>query len=435
MATGVSTVDLFDAVRAAHQEHEVPGVCVGLLDNGEERHEGFGVTSVDNPLHVTPETRFQIGSISKTFTGTAAMYLAAEGTLGLDRPLREYLPDLALRDADTTAGVTMRHLLTHTGGWVGDYWEDTGWGDDALARYVAKMGALRQQTPLGELWAYNNAGFSLAGRVIEVVAGERFEDVVRRRVFEPLGLRSSTYWPWEVMTERFVVGHTAHDGKVEVARPWPIGRSAHPAGGIVSTTVDLLRYARLHLSPPPELAPMGDPHAPAEGDDEWVGLAWFGEDTFGTLRHGGSTVGQVSLLLLRPSKQFALAVLANQSPGGMQVVDAALDAAGLRKQDRPRFSGVPLKRYTGVYEAPAARLTFTRHGEGMRIESEPLGGFPTEDTPAGPKPPPADAYFVSEDRWLIEGGPFKGLSGHFIRDAEGAVLWLRLGGRLYERRR
>jgi CubicO group peptidase (beta-lactamase class C family) len=64
-------MDVFEAVQAAREEHGVPGVVVGVLDNGVERHEGYGVTSVENPLEVTPDTRFQTGSITKTFTATA----------------------------------------------------------------------------------------------------------------------------------------------------------------------------------------------------------------------------------------------------------------------------------------------------------------------------------------------------------------------------
>ncbi|HST24849.1 MAG TPA: serine hydrolase domain-containing protein [Gaiellaceae bacterium] len=328
-------MDVFDAVRARMEELHVPGVAVGVLEDGEERHEGFGVTSVDNPLEVTPDTRFQIGSISKTFTGTAVMKLVAAGSIDLDRPVREYVPELELADADAAGRVTMRHLLAHTGGWVGDYFDDTGWGDDAVARFVGLMRTLPQLTPLGELWSYNNSGFALAGRVVEVVTGEPFEDVVKRLVFDPLELTSSTYWPWEVMTERFAVGHADEDGAAVVARPWPVGRSAHPAGGIASTTRDLLRYARLHLDPPPELAPMQEPQAAAEEEGEWVGLTWYGEDTFGTIRHGGGTMGQLSMLVLRPETGFALAVLTNHSPNGLQVIHAALKAAGLKGPEPP----------------------------------------------------------------------------------------------------
>jgi CubicO group peptidase (beta-lactamase class C family) len=426
-------MDLFEAVRAAQEEHRVPGVAVGVLKDGEERHEGFGVTSVDNPLEVTPDTRFQIGSVSKTFTGTVAMYLAAEGALDLDRPVREYVPELELSDADATARATMRHLLSHTGGWIGDYFDDTGWGDDAVARYVERMRTLPQQTPLGELWAYNNAGFALAGRVIEVVAGRRFEDVVKERIFDPLELTSSTYWPWEVMTERFAVGHMDHEGTPVVARPWPVGRSAHPAGGITSTTGDLLRYARLHLDPPPELAPMQKRQATAAGDGEWVGLTWYGEDAFGTIRHGGGTNGQLCVLVLQPATGFVLAVLTNGSPGGLQVIDAALGAAGLKKPEPQPVGGAPVDRYVGTYEAPTSRLTLTPVDERLKIEVQPLGGFPTPDSPPGPTPPPSEAFFFSETRWLVDDGPFKGMVGHFIRDDDGNVVWLRVGGRLYQK--
>src|SRR4051812_868981 len=96
----------------------VPGVALGLLEQGEFRSRGFGITSIDHPLAVTPETLFQIGSISKPFTATAAMRLVDEGKLDLDAPVRTYLPDLSLRDERAAATVTPRHLLTHTGGWV-----------------------------------------------------------------------------------------------------------------------------------------------------------------------------------------------------------------------------------------------------------------------------------------------------------------------------
>ena len=426
-------MDLFAAVEQTMVEHHVPGVAVGVLADGEERHEGFGVTSVDHPLEVTPETLFQIGSISKTFTGTVAMYLVAEGKLDLDRPVREYMPHLELSDVDATTHATMRHLLSHTGGWVGDYFDDTGWGDDAVALYVERMRTLPQQTPVGELWAYNNAGFALAGRVIEVVSGQRFEDIVKERIFEPLGMETSTYWPWEAMLHRFAVGHTAHDGSVQVASPWPVGRSAHPAGGIASTTRELLRYARLHLDPPPELAPMQEPQAPAAGDGEWVGITWYGEDAFGTIRHGGGTMGQLSVLVLRPATGFALAVLTNGSPGGLQVIDAALGAAGLKKPEPSPVTGAPVERYVGAYESPGSRLVLTAAGDGLQIETIPLGGFPTPDSPPGPKPPLAEAFFYTEDRWLIGDGPFKGTAGHFIRDDAGDVVWLRVSGRLYKK--
>ena len=162
-----------------------------MLHEGEEHVAGFGVTSLENPLDVTPDTLFQIGSITKTFTATAVMRLVERGELDLDSPLRTYLPGLKLGDEDVAARVTMRHLLTHTGGWIGDYFDDFGSGDDALARMCESMATLPQLTPLGEVWSYNNAGFYLAGRVIEVIAGKPYEEAMQELVLEPLGLEQT----------------------------------------------------------------------------------------------------------------------------------------------------------------------------------------------------------------------------------------------------
>jgi CubicO group peptidase (beta-lactamase class C family) len=388
-------MDVFEAVQAAREQYNVPGVAVGVLEDGAERHEAYGVTSVDNPLEVTPDTRFQIGSIGKTFTGTAICELVARGELDLDRPVREYLPGLALADPDATERVTLRHLLSHTGGWFGDYFDDTGWGDDAVAIYVERMRELPQQTPVGQLWAYNNAGFALAGRVVEMVTGTRFEDVVKELVLDPLELGATTYWPWEVMTERFAVGHVGLGDELGVARPWPVGRSAHPAGGLASTTPDLLRYARLHLDPPAALAPMQKPQAPAAEEGEWVGLTWYGEDHFGTLRHAGGTNGQIALLLLVPARSYAIDLLTNHSPGGIQVTDALLRAAGLAADDPLPIDEVVDAEYGGVFETPLDRVSLTPLGDArMRVESESFGGFPKEDSPPGPQLPPAEAFSI-----------------------------------------
>jgi CubicO group peptidase (beta-lactamase class C family) len=138
-----------DAIRASMEETETPGVVVGLPHDGEEHSAGFGVTSLENPLDVTPDTLFQIGSITKTLTGTAVMRLVERGELELDASTRTYLPELKLADADVAERVTMRHLLTHTGGWVGDYFDDFGAGDDALARMCDSMSILTQLTPPG----------------------------------------------------------------------------------------------------------------------------------------------------------------------------------------------------------------------------------------------------------------------------------------------
>ena len=106
-----------------------PGVSVGVWNRGKAYGSGFGITSVEAPDPVDEETLFQIGSTGKTFTATAVMRLVDRGEIDLDAPVRRYLRDLKLKDPEVTKKVTVRHLLTHTGGWAGDFFIDTGRGD------------------------------------------------------------------------------------------------------------------------------------------------------------------------------------------------------------------------------------------------------------------------------------------------------------------
>lgn len=119
---------------------KVPGVAVGVLLDRVEYHAFHGVTSVENPLAVDEKTLFQFGSTGKTYTATAMMRLAEQRKVELDATVRTYLPDFTLRDDDVAQRVTVAHLFNHTAGWEADLVdEDTGDGDDALARYVARM--------------------------------------------------------------------------------------------------------------------------------------------------------------------------------------------------------------------------------------------------------------------------------------------------------
>ena len=148
---------------------EVPGVAIGIWHAGKEWAEGFGITNVEHPLPVTPDTLFQTGSISKTFTGTMMMKLTEEGKVDLDAPVKKYLPNFKVQDQDVTEKVTVRHLLTHMGGWVGDYFNDFGNGEEALDKMVQDIAKLPQVQPMGTIWSYNNTGFNVASRIIEVV--------------------------------------------------------------------------------------------------------------------------------------------------------------------------------------------------------------------------------------------------------------------------
>jgi CubicO group peptidase (beta-lactamase class C family) len=437
---------LCDEAVAAMERYHVPGVALGVIHSNQEFTAGFGVTSVEHPLPVDADTLFQIGSTTKTFTATLAMRLVETGKLDLDMPIRAYLPDLRLRDEDVAARVALRHLLTHRGGWVGDYFEDTGDGDDALARYVSHLVELPQITPLGEVFHYNNAGFALVGRVIESVTGKTYEAALKELVLDPLELKMTFFFPRDVMTRRFVVGHHVVDGKPQVAHPWPIARSGNPVGGIAASVKDQLRYARFCLGDGAPLltrAPMRlmqSPQADAALDEQ-VGLAWFIKDTNGTriIRHGGATLGQMSAFLFVPSRGFAMAVLTNANRGAELHRDLTTRALELYldiKESEPApltLNEKQLAEYAGRYRALLADVDLSVQEGGLLMRTTPKGGFPDKNSPPPPTPPPSRLVFIRADRVLAIDGESKDLQGEFLRGADGRIVWFRFGSRIRAR--
>src|SRR5581483_215492 len=178
---------LEEKIRSGMAAHAIPGVAVGIWDRGVEYVRGFGVLDVDHPVAVDGDTLFRIGSTTKTFTGTAVMRLMELGKLRLDAPVRTYLPEFTTADPTVGPRVRVRQLLNHSAGWLGDYLQDFGDGEAALSRYVQGMSDLEQLTPVGEVFAYNNAAVVAAGRLIEVVTGVPYEHAMRQLVIDPLG--------------------------------------------------------------------------------------------------------------------------------------------------------------------------------------------------------------------------------------------------------
>jgi len=186
-------------IEAAMAEVQIPGVAVGVYYQGQEHVRGYGVTNVDYPQPVDGDTLFRMGSVAKTFTATTVMRLVEQSLLDLDAPVRTYLPNLRLADESVAARVTLRQCLNHSAGWLGEYYPDFGRGADAIGRYVAGMIELPQLTPLGQVYAYNNAAVVLAGHVIETVAGQPYEDVVRQQLLDPLGLDHTFFFSDEII--------------------------------------------------------------------------------------------------------------------------------------------------------------------------------------------------------------------------------------------
>lgn len=240
------------------EEFKVPGVTLGLLTPDGDHLVNLGVTSLENPLPITSDTIFQIGSNTKTLTSLTVSVLEAQGKLKRDDTVRTYLPDFKLKDESVAAQLTILDTLTHQGGFQGDLFEDTGDGDDALAKVLDKLAEAPQVVPLRGHWSYNNAGFYIAGRIIEVVTGMTWEAAVTELVLKPLGMDHTFFFPNMIMTHRFVAGHNKIGDEMVVQRPWQMVRSAGPAGSTCSSTVsDMARYAHYIMSG--TVAPASEP--------------------------------------------------------------------------------------------------------------------------------------------------------------------------------
>jgi CubicO group peptidase (beta-lactamase class C family) len=450
--SAASFEQLGGVIREAMERLRVPGVAVGVHHHGEEQVAGFGITNVDNPLPVDADTLFQIGSTSKTVTATAVMRLVEQGKLDLEATAREYLPDFRLASEEAARQTKLIHLLTHLGGWVGDFFDDTGYGDDALAIYVARLADVPQVSAPGTLWSYNNAGFAVAGRVIEVVTGQPFEAAAHALVLDPIGLKRSFYFPSDILTYRVVAGHRSEAAGAVVVRPWPLARSANAAGGIISTVTDQLAYARFHLGDgatddgtrlltKETMARMQSPVALAGSLADAVGITWLLRDVGGTriVQHGGSTNGQQSAFLLAPDQDFAITVLTNADRGAelhREVTTWALaHYLGAREPEPQPLTLTDAERapYLGKYTAKLTDVELLWHDGTLLLQVIPKGGFPARDTPPRPSPPPAPVAIVAGDRLVGLGGGLRGTHGEFLRNPDGTIAWLRWGGRVSQR--
>ena len=451
---------LSEFVEATATEFAIPGVAVGVWADGREAYACHGVTSIDNPLPVDPDTLFLLGSLTKTYTATTLMRLAADGRVELDAPVRRYVPELRLKNEHAAAQITVLQLLNHTAGLDFGFIDDFGEGDDALASYVARMAELELIAPPGERTSYSQAGYNLAGRLIEKVTGLTFERAVASLVLEPLGLQHSFFARDDVMTRRFVVGHNRdQDGTLSSARLWRRSRGDNPGGGLASSVADQLGWARFHLGdgraqggerllPAKLLGRMQQPTAALRASTlgDAIGIGWFLRDLdgVGTVGHGGSANGQFAELLTVPERDFAVVALSNAGPDdglafNQVVVRRALQTyLGVIDRDPEPlpYDRARAREVVGSYENEVMTLTIGTDGAGLTL----MGGIKPEIRAAADKelppdlPPAAMGLLPGDtDEYIITEGGMKGLRGYFTRDHSGAVVGVDLAGRLFNR--
>ncbi|WP_040861704.1 serine hydrolase domain-containing protein [Nocardia niigatensis] len=339
------------------EEYGVPGAQVAVLVGGEITDAAAGVLNTATGVAATIDSVFQVGSVTKTWTATLIMQLAAEGLIELDAPVRRYLPEFRVHDEAAAAALTIRQLLCHTSGIDGDLFLDTGRGADAVEKFLPAIADAGQVHRPGDMFSYCNSGYVLLGRILEVLRGKPFDAVLRERLATPLGLTRVATDADEAILFRAAVGHleSAPDTGPEPAPVWALPASNAPAGARLAMSArDLLGFARLHLSggltadgvrvlPESEVRAMTRPQV--EVPDIGYGTHWglgfqlFDPAGSGLFGHDGSTIGQNAFLRIAPEADVAVALLANGGDAFALYQDLVGDLlwvhAGIRLPARP----------------------------------------------------------------------------------------------------
>jgi CubicO group peptidase (beta-lactamase class C family) len=268
--TQMAGEDVDGLLRGAAGAGHVPGVVALAADRDSIFYQGaFGSRSLTDGTPMTVDTVFRIASMTKAVTGVAAMQCVERGQLALDQPAGEIMPELAdpqVLDGFDTGGkpqlrparrkITLRHLLTHTAGFVYNVW------NPALNRYIETTGAptilsgrlAALNMPLafepGERWEYG-INIDWAGRIVEAVSGQDLDAYMREQIFAPLGMNDTGFVPSPAQTARSasVYAHGADGSFVPVPPPPPVTPEFFAGGGaLFSTGPDYIAFLRMLLN-------------------------------------------------------------------------------------------------------------------------------------------------------------------------------------------
>lgn len=344
--------DFADFVEDARVAWEVPGLAVAVVADGEVIFaQGFGHRNVEEELPVTPDTLFAIGSCTKAFTTFLLATLVDEGKLEWDQPVKSYLPGFQLYDETTTDLITPRDLVTHRSGLPR---HDLLWyNNQSLPRgeLVARLAHLPPTATLRQKYQYNNLMYLTAGHLAEVLTGKRWEENVRERIFEPLGMSRSVFTIAAMQADPdHALPYEEREDEVVRVPFRPIDNMG-PAGSIDSSVSEMARWVTLHLAGGRfegrrlvSEALVSDLHAPqmptgASPDHPEITAAsyasgWVADVYRGHPRvaHGGAIDGFIALVTLFPRDGIGIVALANH--GGTPLPGLVTRHAADRLLDR-----------------------------------------------------------------------------------------------------
>lgn len=319
LPTAVPEGSIEDFIDSEMPASGVPGVAYAVVADGEVTEVGArGVVQVGGDTHVTPDTPFASGSITKSFTALAVMQLVEAGSVDLDAEISQYLEVFSGAPA---GAITIRQLLSHTSGFStlqgNSSHTDTAAGKDELARRVDQIAELAPAYAPGEKWEYSNTNYLVLGRLIEVLSGQDYQAYVTGNILEPVGMDNSFVADGEIH-DSMATGHTPW---FWTRRPLPenaTSRGMAPAGGVVASANDLARYMEVMMNGQDDvLSAEGKAQMmrPAGAASPFYGLGWYVDAGNRTVWHSGSTPGVETLATMIPAEDRGVVVLVNGGSG------------------------------------------------------------------------------------------------------------------------
>jgi CubicO group peptidase (beta-lactamase class C family) len=318
-------VAAFDtAVARMHEAAGAPGMAVAVLRNGQTLHaKGYGIAG-PNGQPVTTQTAFQTGSITKSFVALVILQMASEGKLDLDDPVVRHVPTFRTASKSQSDRITIDHLVTHHSGLTTLDGNRANGVDSSLsgpAAAVAALAGVQLFAEPGTTFQYSNANYALLSHLIEVLDDRPFEQALKARIFEPLGMTNSFVQVPASDATAVATGYRLWFGAPRAWQPEPDAkpdRRMIGAGGVSSSIEDMARYVEAVRARDPRIVP-------AEADrlfvitpvyEQWgYAYGWF-TNTAGdepVFEHSGFTPGFYTLATMVPAKGQVVVVLTNMS--------------------------------------------------------------------------------------------------------------------------
>ena len=301
-----------DALFAAVAHCPGPGVAVLVVRDGKIVHEkGYGLANIEHEVPNLPQTKFRVGSITKSFTAIVILQLQERGLLSLDDTLSKYLPDYPSAER-----ITIRRLLNHTSGIPGTT------SQDQTLEFVP-----------GSRISYSNTGYIVLGRVIEKICGKPYEAVLQENIFQPLGMKDTGYDHAEVLLKHRAAGYTVGP-KGDVQNAEHINMAGpFAAGGLYSTVGDLYLFDQAlyseKLLKAATLEQAFTPTTLTDGRTAPYGLGWMVQPYRGLkeVAHGGDITGFNAYFARFPEQRYTVIVLSNLSMRPSGPIPTAIDLA------------------------------------------------------------------------------------------------------------